>query len=503
MIRNFIISVLIVSFFSVVLFSFQNDTGSSAQNSNLFKENHPQFASKFEDELKEIFKAKDLYGDFLFAVVDENGLAYSFALDRDILEGKKSSLDNDTPLYIASHTKSFTGTLLKVLESQEKLDLNNSLVDYIPSINFNGEIDHKLISLRSYLNHTHGVFSNPLMWKTAYLGYSGSNSELIDDLNMYARFDPSHKFRYSNVGPIISGMVVENVTGNSWKIEMKDQIFTKLGMENTSANISDYNPDQILPSYTANSEDGIIAQGIYKNDTTMHAAGGIISTVNDLSKWLKANINQDSALLSKSSWVELHNSSTIQDKEYFTYHRTGYSLGWDVAEYGDETLLTRFGGYAGISFHASFMPYKKIGIIAFSNDNRAFALPHLMANYAYNLINEKAADEIFEIEKERWEKSFDREDVNPLSADYTLLESSPNMDKSVGKYRNTENWPLISIENKDDGYKISWGSLTGDLYINEEGSLISDFGVLIRGFKIEGDSLQTGSLIYEKISSKD
>ena len=157
MIRNFIIPVLIVSFFSVLLFSFQNDIGSSAQNSNLFKENHPQFASKFEDELKEIFKAKDLYGDFLFAVVDEKGLAYSFALDHDILEGKKSSLDNDTPFYIASHTKSFTGTLLKVLESQQKLDLNNSLVDYIPSINFNGRIDHELISLKSYLNHTHGV----------------------------------------------------------------------------------------------------------------------------------------------------------------------------------------------------------------------------------------------------------------------------------------------------------------------------------------------------------
>ena len=123
MIRNFILPVLIVGFFSAVLFSFQSDFENSTQNSDLFKKNNPQFAPKFEKELKEIFKANALYGDFVFAVVDENGLAYSFALDRDILEGKKSSLNNDMLFYIASHTKSFTGTLLKVLESQEKLDL--------------------------------------------------------------------------------------------------------------------------------------------------------------------------------------------------------------------------------------------------------------------------------------------------------------------------------------------------------------------------------------------
>jgi CubicO group peptidase (beta-lactamase class C family) len=499
MIRNLILPVLVVGFFSAVLISFQSDLENNTQNSNLFKNKHPQFASKFEDELKGIFKANALYGDFVFAVVDENGLAYSFALNRDILEGKKSSLDNDTPFYIASHTKSFTGTLLKVLDSQEKLDLNNSLVDYIPTINFNGNIDHELISLKAYLNHTHGVFSNPLMWKTAYLGYSGNNSELIDDLNKYSRFDPSHKFRYSNVGPIISGMVVETVTGNSWKTEMKDQIFTKLGMENTSANISDYSLEQILPSYTANSKDGIIAKGIYKNDTTMHAAGGVISTVNDLSKWLQANINQDTVLMSKSSWSEMHASTTTQDKEYFTYNRTGYSLGWDVAEYGDESILTRFGGIAGMSFHASFMPDKKIGIIAFSNDNRAFALPHLMANYAYNLINKKDADEIFEIEKQRWEKSFEREDQATAEQNFKPLEVNADRDEIIGQYKNSNNWPVISVNKKDGLYNINWGALSGNLYENSSNKCFSDFGVLKRGFELKGDTLVTGSLIYTKV----
>ena len=49
-------------------------------------------------------------------------------------------------------------------------------------------------------------------------------------------------------------------------------------------------------------------------------------------------------------------------------------------------------------------------MITFSNDNRAYLLPHLMANYAYNLINEQHADSILKIEKTSFDNSFKRED---------------------------------------------------------------------------------------------
>ncbi|SMO79402.1 serine hydrolase [Fodinibius sediminis] len=100
-------------------------------NNPKFQEEHSQFSSKFEHQLKNIYKEKALFGDFIFAVVDENGLAYSFAINREILNGKKSSLNNNSLMYIASSTKSFTGTLLKILEQKKVLNLNNSLDDYL------------------------------------------------------------------------------------------------------------------------------------------------------------------------------------------------------------------------------------------------------------------------------------------------------------------------------------------------------------------------------------
>ena len=496
--QKFKISTLVTAI-ALILISCQHNNNVAFKNQKEFEKRNPHFSSQFENQVKKIYKENELFGDFIFAVVDENGLAYSFAMNRNILEGKKSSLDNNSPIYIASHTKSFTGTLLKILEEKGKLDLNNSLANYLPELNYNDSINTKTINLKSLLNHTHGTFSTRLTWKTAFLGYESGNSELISDLNYDFLHDPSRKFRYSNVGPIIASMVVDKTTGNTWKDEMKKHIFASLKMNSTSANVTDFDFNTIRPSVTASKEKGIIETGFYKKDITMHASGGIISTVNDLSKWLSANIKQDETLLSKNSWADLHSSTTEQDREYFTYKRTGYSLGWDIAEYQDDTILTRFGGLAGISFHISFLPKKNIGIIAFSSDSRAYVLPHLMANYAYNQLNSLPADSIFEIEKKKFNKSFEKENEISYANESDILEKNPSNNHILGVFETTSGWPAISIVHKDNHYIFKWGVLNGKVYKTENDGFLSSLGVLNRNFEIKNDTLITGSLIYTKI----
>tara|TARA_R110002020_G_scaffold122487_2_gene277848 strand:- start:28259 stop:29746 length:1488 start_codon:yes stop_codon:yes gene_type:complete len=458
---------------------------------------YPDIASSLARELGAIYRERQLYGDFGLAIVDEKGLVRSVLLNRDLLEGNPSILSNDSPIYIASHTKSFTATLLKILEEKGKLDLNASLFTYLPELHYLDSVDTQKITIKSLLNHTHGTFGTRFAYKTAFLGYKGGNDELINDLNTDFKYDPSHVFRYSNVGPIIAALVAERATGNSWKEEMGKELFGPLEMVNSSAKVSDYPPHSVRPSVTTTSERGIVHTGFYKEDITMHASGGIISSLADLSKWLSANIRQDDGILSKTAWKELHNVTTDQDKDYFTYHRYGYSLGWDLAEYQGDTLLTRFGGLAGISFHISFMPRRKMGIIAFSTDNRAYNLPHLMADYAYNQLNSKVADSLFKAEKQLFEKSFELEDniVYPKKSD--LWQISPENDRYLGLYQNSSGWPHIKIGKNNDRYTLKWGVLQGDIHTGEDAQTAS-LGVFDRNFTIKNDTLITGSLIYVK-----
>ncbi|MFC3415412.1 serine hydrolase domain-containing protein [Algoriphagus hitonicola] len=468
-------------------------------NENKFTNDNLEFSQKFHEKIVDIFKEKELEGDFIFAIVGENGLLYSKAINNKIINGESSFLDNNSPIYVASHTKSFTGTLAKILEEKGKIDLNKSLSNYLPELNFKDSIDVDKIFIKNLLNHTHGTFSTTLTWKTAFLGYSGNNSELIEDFNNDFLYDPSGSFRYSNVGPIITAIAIESATGNSWKDEMKEHIFQPLEMFNTTTKVSDLHYDRIRPSVTVSKEHGVIETGFDKSDILMHASGGVISTVNDLSKWLSANIRQDNILLSQESWKELHTSNVSQDKSYFTYNRKGYSLGWDIAEYQGDTILTRFGGLAGISFHISFIPEKKIGIIAFSSDNRAYILPHLMANYAYNELNENLADSIFQIERINFEKAFDNENALVYPNKTQLLTQNETKQHIQGSYLSTSGWPPISINQEADHFIFNWGVLNGKIFKTEDGHYTSNLGLLNRDFEIKSDTLKTGSLIYIKI----
>ncbi|MEH0152589.1 serine hydrolase [Limibacter armeniacum] len=489
-------SIKALTFFALAcIFSF---TACQPKNQGTVDFSDPELSGKIESLADSIFSEKALFGDFIFAVVNENGLVYSFALNLDIQAGKPTTLNNNSPIYIASHTKSFTGTMMKILEEQNKLSLDSSLAFYIPELVFDNRMDTKNINVKALLNHTHGTFSTRLTWKTAFLGYQGENDELINDFNKDFQLDTSHVFRYSNVGPIVSSMIVDRTCERSWKDVMKREIFDPLEMTNTSAYVTDFAFDQIRPSVLGTTELGIVEEDFYKTDVTMHASGGVISTVNDLSRWLSANIRQDDKLMKKSSWADLHQSTTAQDRRYFTYHRSGYSLGWDIAEYQNKRILTRFGGLAGISFHISFMPEHQIGIIALSTDNRASLLPHLIANYAYNHINNQNADSIFQIEYSKFDEYFEKVNNEQYPKQEGLLKKDDSNKLIAGIYQNSLDWPDIKISQEQDHYQFEWGVLNGKVYRKDEHQYLASLGVLIRNFEVRNDTLLTGSLIYLK-----
>lgn len=486
---------------STIMLSY-TDTAKEA-----FLSDNPNFKMTFEEKVKTIYTINELAGDFLIGVVNEKGLVFSYALNRDIADGKKSKLDDNSPIYIASHTKSFSGTLLKILEEEGTIDLNKTMNDYLPELVFDGSVDTKSITVKDMLNHTHGINSTMLTWKTAFLGYNNGNSELFQALNSNFERDPSRQFRYSNTGPVLACMVVDKVSGRSWKGLMKEKIFEPLGMTNTSGNVSDYNLKDIFPAIQVTNDGAVFSSGFYKKDNTMSAAGGTISTINDLAKWLKFNINRETSILKKKeSFNELHRKTTDQKRTYFTYERFGYSLGWDLATYQEDTILTRFGSYAGISFHLSFIPSRKMGIVAYSNENRADRLPHLMANYVYNLLGKNIkVEELYKEEMEMFVASFNKVQRFPEAG--MKLSGSDESDKITGTYTNNLGWPEIAINKTSDGYEFIWGSLDGPVYkIPDPGqSYLSDLGPMMRqfGFSEKGgtvDSLFTGSLKYKKVN---
>ncbi|WP_444922550.1 serine hydrolase domain-containing protein [Microbulbifer sp. CnH-101-G] len=411
---------------------------------------------EIKSALVELSNSNGLIGSHFVAVVDKKGLDFFYAYSED---GPK--VTENTPILIASHTKSFTSTLMAILHSSGKLDLDIPISSYKLQLGLEGKVDTNKISVRDLLTHTAGFTSIQHTFKSAFLGYSGPD-ELLHSLSENLLIAPDYNFRYSNTGPIVASMIAENVTGKAWGELIEKYITEPLDMNSTTNKVSKV--ENFLPSIITSSGGNIFSSGHFKSDLTMHPSGGLVSTVNDLAKWLQVNINKDRSNVSKIDiFDELHEKQVDQSKTYFTYERSGYTLGWDLAEYNEETLLTRFGNYGGYSIHVSFMPEREIGVITFTNQDVAYILPHVIANYTYNSILNKAnRGALFKQEMNRLEKSVRGELLGAPDPD--LVVSAENFPGNLlGTYVNSNGWPEQKLYIEGDKVMVSWGGLSGPL----------------------------------------
>lgn len=460
------------------------------------------FKGIFESKINALYQEYDLKSDFVFGIVDSTGLSYSYFIKGE--SNKLKKIDSSTPFYLASHTKAMTGTLLKIMESKGLVALDSPVSKYLPELNFNGKIDPKKISLKSLLSHTHGIRNNILAFVTAYIGYSGGYQTLISILNNYSDFDSTNSFMYSNVGPIVAGIVIEKLTGNDWRTTMDKLLFEPLNMKKTSGFVSDYDPQTIL--FTTINKDAR-DNGFYKLNSTMHASGGIISNLEDLGRWVHFNITKGKERLienfDKNNFDDLHHKISEQNRNYNFYNRFGYTLGWDMARYQGDTLLTRFGGFSNVSIHVSFNPTRKLGIISYSNEDRAARLPHIAANLAYNLITDNPNwDEIYNTEKTAYNNSISRYNENIQARQTSRIEKEVAI---VGTYGAKPDMPEIKVVKKDGQYILYWGEVYGFVQINEISqdtincsvdfkSFGRDFDFIVKAGRTE--TIKTGSLTY-------
>ena len=156
-----------------------------------------------------------------------------------------ASLANKTPIredamfWIASMSKSLTGTALMMLVDEGKISLDDPVEKYLPEfkeqqVEETGIEMHPprhLITIREIMSHTSGlVLANEKTLKQTHV--------LKDDVLEYAkhslRQEPGMKYEYNNCGINTGGRIIEVVSGLSYADFMQQRIFDPLGMKDTT-----------------------------------------------------------------------------------------------------------------------------------------------------------------------------------------------------------------------------------------------------------------------------
>lgn len=168
------------------------------------------------------------------------GLYYAFFDAEKILfefSGGKADVKNNLPVdahtafFGYSVTKTFTATAVLQLAEKGKLRLDDPVVTYLPDFVYGSTV-----SIRHLLAHSAGV-PNPLpvSW-IHHAGDDGAFDERAFFRNIFQKnartySKPNDKFAYSNLGYLVLGQLIEQVSGMPYRQYVEQNILSSLGLK--------------------------------------------------------------------------------------------------------------------------------------------------------------------------------------------------------------------------------------------------------------------------------
>lgn len=343
---------------------------------------------RYISELHKAFYPEQIAPGIVVVVVKDSRVILLNGFGYADLEAKRPATPQSV-FYMASSAKPFFALTAALLNHEGRIALDAPLRRYLPDVKLQAPLSPDTIKLRNLLTHTHGIGDGPVDFRMNLTG-EGSRSELIGLLTQHLPAKGGVEFRYGNRGYQIASLALDSALKQSWKDVLQRTVLAPLGMTNTTAYLSRVKREELAAPYVAGAGN-YMRLHYAKGDANMHAAGGLVTTGEDLAKWLEVNINRGRAagkqIFPAAVVAETHRWQVDQDVQFAWVRRYGYGLGWNIGSYEGETLVHAHGGFAGFYSHVSFMPRQRLGVAVLTHEALlGDALAENVAQYIYDTL---------------------------------------------------------------------------------------------------------------------
>lgn len=276
----------------------------------------------------------------------------------------RADVATDTPLKpgdrfrIGSVTKQFAAAGVLALVEAGKVKLDDPLSNYVP-----GYPNGDNITVLQLLNHTSGVKSY-----TGIPGYMAgpirndlTTAQLIDVFkDQPVDFAPGAQWAYNNSGYVLVGAVIESASGKPWHEYLRTTFFEPLGMRDTGYG---HDPAVIAKQVAGHTHDGTKpVPAMSLSMTQPHAAGALVSNVDDLLRWNRAL--HEGRVLKSETYRQM---ITPVGKAAGPGASYGFGLGVDTVR--NRPQLQHGGGIFGFSTQLSYVPGLDITVVVLENDD--------------------------------------------------------------------------------------------------------------------------------------
>jgi CubicO group peptidase (beta-lactamase class C family) len=304
---------------------------------------------------------------------------------------KRIPADDRTLWYVASTTKSYTGFAIALLAHQGVLRLDQPIGELLPGVPWHDGADAPRLTLARFLSHTHYLNDNAVVQSAAFTGEipEARWPQLVRLATPIGRPD----LVYSNFGYNVAAMVIDAKRPEGWRRYLEQAIYTPAGLRETYARVSGIDAARIAKPHGLNLDGSFFTHPFFKTDATMNSAGGHIATLTDLARWTIVQMDGgmiDGRRVFPAEAVALSHKllapHTVEaSKRFGPFARDGWAAGWDIGTYDGEPMVSRFGGYMTIRSHLSFLPRRRIGVVAQTTGLGSSSTTDIVAQLAYDL----------------------------------------------------------------------------------------------------------------------
>jgi CubicO group peptidase (beta-lactamase class C family) len=235
---------------------------------------------------------------------------------------EEEKLETTTPIHLASISKVATALATMRLVDQQKINLEDDIRKYLPTIPYKG------ITVRMLLNHRSGIpyygYFSEGIWNKKFIMRNKDVLKMINKQKFPLNYPAGTHFAYCNTNYALLALIIEKASEKKFPIAMKELIFEPLKMENSFIMDKPEKINEVSPSYNSRYVMQAVdfLDGVY-GDKNMY------STARDILKMDIATYSKD--FLSEKARKEIYRG--------YSYERAGarnYGLGMRMVEVPDK-----------------------------------------------------------------------------------------------------------------------------------------------------------------------
>jgi len=284
--------------------------------------------------------------------------------------GKSEKIDPDTVFQLASISKAVGATVMAAAVGEKIVAWDSKISDLDPAFALSEPWVTSNLTVRDLYAHRSGLPAHA--------------ADILEDLG-YDQAQILHRMRYqkpassmrsayayTNFGLTEAALATAKAANTTWGKLSEEKLYKPLGMSSTSSKFSDFwsRPNKAV-GHTL-----VAGKWVHKKQRTpdpQSPAGGVSSSVNDMSKWMRLQIANGKIdgkqIVDEKALEETHSPQMVSGHSPINGLPEFYGLGMNVSyDKLGRLILSHSGGFAlGAATNVKMIPSEELGICVLTN----------------------------------------------------------------------------------------------------------------------------------------